>query len=424
MTQTLCRFGFLLNPYHDYAIKTKGFPSAHRDQKIKLRRLLSSYFFTFKEDDPVVLRLASMESTDWTEIRYWIEEAKQNNHFASYPRIEIDENIVTESMAVDFQKSCGIFLNTVSIRPPDLYHLFLKQIQNQTNNVYEMAEVTDAYDFNFVRSVRKQIPSYQGSTFLGKLGPRLSQIFESPDPIHSLLDIGCGAGSFYELCRKYARTKGYVMPHYLGLDYSRSQVFRAQENYPTGLFVPGDAHRLPFPDSSFDAVIATSVLGFTPQPIQALQELARVSKHLMLTSISSYNPEDPFSPPSHLMTKNLNRISSPIYYSHEKEVDRLLDSIHERCRYRKELQIVAHAEDETQNLVHLTASDASFPMIAQAFEKKDTSPIYVQDGKQSFRIYRSYLYFTTGRMGALEDFESFSEIYNLMENYPETCLSR
>src|SRR5205823_2064578 len=75
-----------------------------------------------------------------------------------------------------------------------------------------------------------------------------------------VLDVGCGA-------KPYRALLGPRVTEYVGLD-------RADANGHAD--VVGDAHELPFPDRSFDAVISMQVLEHVTGPGRCLSEMARV----------------------------------------------------------------------------------------------------------------------------------------------------
>lgn len=93
-----------------------------------------------------------------------------------------------------------------------------------------------------------------------------------------VLDCGCGPGSI-TLDLAEAVAPGEV----IGIDLEASQVARAEVNasdrgIANARFQVGDAHKLPFPDASFDAVCAHSVLQYLKDPWKALAEMHRVLK--------------------------------------------------------------------------------------------------------------------------------------------------
>jgi SAM-dependent methyltransferase len=96
-----------------------------------------------------------------------------------------------------------------------------------------------------------------------------------------LLDLGCGAGRHaFQALRRGARV--------VALDYDEAelkdvaamaQAMAAEEPLPAPArsgCVRGDATRLPYPDGSFDRIIAAEVLEHIPDDEAAIGELARV----------------------------------------------------------------------------------------------------------------------------------------------------
>ena len=96
-----------------------------------------------------------------------------------------------------------------------------------------------------------------------------------PRPNESILDVATGTGwTARILAERGASTTG--------IDYSEELILAAREIAKqrglTITFDVGDAHQLPYPDDSFDAVVSTFGIIFVSQPEVAAKELARVCR--------------------------------------------------------------------------------------------------------------------------------------------------
>jgi SAM-dependent methyltransferase len=87
------------------------------------------------------------------------------------------------------------------------------------------------------------------------------------------LDLGCGTGALTQTIA--ARSKPATVT---GLDPSDRFIAyaRRQTHDRRVCFQTGDAQALPFPDRTFDAVVAGLVLNFIPDPARAVGEMKRV----------------------------------------------------------------------------------------------------------------------------------------------------
>jgi SAM-dependent methyltransferase len=90
-------------------------------------------------------------------------------------------------------------------------------------------------------------------------------------PGRTVLDLGCGAGTF---CRMAADAGATVT----GIDAAPALVEIARERVPEGQFDVGDIQSLPYEDGSFDRVTAFNSVQFVPGPAAALAEIRRVSR--------------------------------------------------------------------------------------------------------------------------------------------------
>lgn len=87
-----------------------------------------------------------------------------------------------------------------------------------------------------------------------------------------IADIGCGDGYGSTLLRN----EGYRV---VGMDISEEMIRLANMNKDKNLdFVVGDVQALPFKNEQFDGIIAINCLEWAESPIQALQDLHRVTK--------------------------------------------------------------------------------------------------------------------------------------------------
>jgi ubiquinone/menaquinone biosynthesis C-methylase UbiE len=100
-----------------------------------------------------------------------------------------------------------------------------------------------------------------------------------------VLDAGMGPGRLLEELDR----RGWTVS---GGDVSDEMVARARERVPGAAdrLVRADLEALPFPDASFDAVVATGVLEYVPDLQLALRELARVLRPGGLAVVSAPNP--------------------------------------------------------------------------------------------------------------------------------------
>ena len=93
-----------------------------------------------------------------------------------------------------------------------------------------------------------------------------------PDAGASLLDVGCGTGHF---SRRFARSGLSVT----GIDPDPAALAFARARGEGIHYRQGSALELPFPDKAFDYTVAVTSLCFVEEPLQALQEIWRVSRH-------------------------------------------------------------------------------------------------------------------------------------------------
>lgn len=102
-------------------------------------------------------------------------------------------------------------------------------------------------------------------------------ITEIPAPVHgsSVLDIGCGDGTWLRLFRDLGAEK------LAGIELRKQAYAAAVQNLPEAELVCGSAHRLPWPDAHFDVVsqfvVFTSILNWELKT-RVAAEMLRVVK--------------------------------------------------------------------------------------------------------------------------------------------------
>lgn len=96
----------------------------------------------------------------------------------------------------------------------------------------------------------------------------------------SLLDVGCGDGQV--LARLAEHGFG---PELVGVEVSGAGARLAQRHAEVSRVLTFDGERLPFPDSSFDAVLATHVLEHVANPLGLLNEMRRVAESFVVIEV-------------------------------------------------------------------------------------------------------------------------------------------
>ncbi len=103
----------------------------------------------------------------------------------------------------------------------------------------------------------------------------------------AILDVASGSGYGTSVLAQYAS-------HVTGLDYDQGAVDYAKKHYAAKniSFVCGDAEKMPFPDSSFDAVVSFETLEHLPHQNDFLREVKRVLKPGGLFAVSTPNDDE------------------------------------------------------------------------------------------------------------------------------------
>lgn len=91
-----------------------------------------------------------------------------------------------------------------------------------------------------------------------------------------LLDVGCGSGGYINLSCYKELEKEYKI---YGIDFLEENIISIKKRYPQGSFKFGDAHAIPFPEKSFDAVLARHVLEHVYDIKKTIKEIKRICKN-------------------------------------------------------------------------------------------------------------------------------------------------
>ena len=126
---------------------------------------------------------------------------------------------------------------------------------------------------------RNPLLRYANRRFLETISTMLSGL-----EFESLLDVGCGEGIVFHLLSQQFKSQ------IVGMDYDPSRLESARERQGTTHLLTGDAHHLPFKDSSFDLVLALELLEHVGNPMKALTEARRVTRRYLLASV----PREPW----------------------------------------------------------------------------------------------------------------------------------
>ena len=118
--------------------------------------------------------------------------------------------------------------------------------------------------------------------WIGDLEFRLLMRLLRPGPSATLLDVGSGTGYF---SRRFAGAGLRVT----GLDPHRRMTDYARRAGATVAYVEGNARDLPFPERSFDYVVAVTSLCFVDDPRRALAEMWHVARRAVVLGLLNRN---------------------------------------------------------------------------------------------------------------------------------------
>ncbi len=134
------------------------------------------------------------------------------------------------------------------------------------------------------------------------IGRFLDKILETVSMLHcdDVLEIGCGEGFVISHLRRHG-----IKARFEGVDRNAEALAIASELNPGVSFSEGNVTSLHFAAQSFDLVMALEILEHLKEPIRALTELCRVSRHTVIVSV----PNEPlFSLGNFARGKHLARL--------------------------------------------------------------------------------------------------------------------
>jgi ubiquinone/menaquinone biosynthesis C-methylase UbiE len=122
------------------------------------------------------------------------------------------------------------------------------------------------------RPVFTRLFSFGGTSTL-VAGQRLTEHLARPGD-RRILDVACGPGNYTDRFARDLTGDGFCV----GLDFSAPMLARAvvDNRAPRAVYVRGDAHRIPFPDDTFDSVCCLAALYLIGDPMQVVDEMVRV----------------------------------------------------------------------------------------------------------------------------------------------------
>ncbi|MBC8096080.1 MAG: class I SAM-dependent methyltransferase [Akkermansiaceae bacterium] len=119
----------------------------------------------------------------------------------------------------------------------------------------------------------------------------VAEEFMARQPLHPgahVLDVACGTGNLAVIAARHACVvKGIDIASNL---IAQARTRAATESLPID-FKEGDAEALPYADGQFDLVVSMFGVMFTPQPLVAAAELARVTKPGGQIALANWTPE-------------------------------------------------------------------------------------------------------------------------------------
>lgn len=132
-----------------------------------------------------------------------------------------------------------------------------------------------------------------------------------------VLDVGCGVGAtpIYLVKQRGCRVVGVdITPRMIDRANARAQAANVADRTA---FRVADMHDLPFPDDTFDVVMAESVVAFSKVPVQVIREFMRVAKPGGYVGITEGTWTQPDVPETIVQALSGQAISADLRYPEE-----------------------------------------------------------------------------------------------------------
>lgn len=151
----------------------------------------------------------------------------------------------------------------------------------------------------------------------GREHPSRLKALELLRGMRTVLDVGCGTGVMFELCRERRPDLDY-----LGIDVTAQFVAAARERFPadSARFREGSLYDLTKLPGSFDAVLCRHILEHLPDFAPAVQRMYERARKKLI--IIFYLPPRPLR-----FRRKLDERFEPGFYTHTYDLGRLVDHL-------------------------------------------------------------------------------------------------
>lgn len=242
--------------------------------------VLRDYCYWFSSSDPVRMTVFASGNSEILELKKSISQYSHPHlRGQSIPKIRwILQRVPFNQLHQYYTR--GVLVNEIQpFKPGDLFRLFRFVHPNNRSDRYENQAIAIQFDNRYTKVFKGQHDPYLPAI----VDPIVDYLTANPE--HSLLEVGCGAGSTFSLIRER-----FPQPirSYCGVDQSRYLTIKAIDRFnhiPDVTFQLGDCAALVHGDDTFDVGYAESVLPYVTDPILALQELHRVTRHGFFCSL-------------------------------------------------------------------------------------------------------------------------------------------